>query len=90
VAWLVLLGLHVLVYLSRAVRSTVEDALPAKRKPLRGTSSRALALVAAVISGLVLAGATVPAQHRWVGLRHGHHDDRRGAGGHRVAPASPR
>ena len=68
VIWLGLLGLHVLVYLRRAL-STVEEALPARRKPVRGTILRVCALAAAVICGLALGVATVPAQHRWVDLR---------------------
>lgn len=72
VIWLGLLGLHVLAYLRRAL-STVQDALPARRKPVRGTVARVCALGAAVIGGLVIGVATVPAQHRWVDLRRDHH-----------------
>jgi hypothetical protein len=78
VIWLLLFGLHVLVYLKRAVRRTAEDALPAKQKPVRGTRARAYVLAVAVTGGLLLGAATVPAQHRWVNLRHDHHD-RKGA-----------
>jgi hypothetical protein len=74
VIWLVLLGLHVLAYLGRAWRSTAEDALPAKRKPVRGTTARAYAVATVVICGLVLGGATVPAQHHWVDLHRDHRD----------------
>jgi hypothetical protein len=80
VIWLVLLGLHVLVYLKRALRTTAEEGLPTRRKPLRGTTSRAYALAAAVVCGLVLGAATVPAQHRWVHLRRDGHDRERGRG----------
>jgi hypothetical protein len=76
VVWLALLGLHVLVYLGRAWKRTADDALPAKRRPLSGARARAFAVAAAVILGLALGVATVPAQHRWVDLRHGHHDHR--------------
>jgi hypothetical protein len=79
VIWLLLLGLHVLVYLGRAVSSTAQDALPAKRRPLRGTTGRAYAVATVVICGLVLGAATVPAQHRWVDLPRHHHDHKRGA-----------
>src|SRR5947209_19999824 len=79
VIWLALLGLHVLVYLGRALRSTAEEALPAKRRPVRGTTARAYALATVVICGLVVGGATVPAQHRWSNLRR-EHDERRGIG----------
>ena len=81
VIWLVLLGLHVLVYLGRALRSTAEDALPAKRKPMRGTTGRATALATVVLFGLVLGGATVPVQHHWVNIRRDHHERRDGAAG---------
>jgi hypothetical protein len=74
VIWLALLGLHVLVYLPRALKRTAEDALPAKRRPLRGTSARACALAAILICGLAIGAATVPAQHRWINLRRHHHD----------------
>jgi hypothetical protein len=80
VIWLLLLGLHVLAYLGRALRSTAEDALPAKRKPVRGMTARAYAVATVVICGLALGAATVPAQHRWVDLRRDHHD-RTGARG---------
>jgi hypothetical protein len=80
VIWLLLLGLHVLVYLKRALRSTAQDALPTKREPLRGRASRAYALAAVVVCGLVLGAATVPAQHRWVDLRRDHHEREQGRG----------
>jgi hypothetical protein len=76
VIWLALLGLHTLVYLGRALNRAADDALPAKRRPLSGARARAFALTAAVIFGLALGAATVPAQHRWVDLRHDHHDHR--------------
>jgi hypothetical protein len=72
VIWLALLGLHVLVYLGRAL-STVQNALPARRKPVRGAIARVSAVAAVVICGLVLGVATVPAQHRWVDLRRNDH-----------------
>jgi hypothetical protein len=71
VVWLIIFGIHVLVYFRRAV-STVRDALPARQTPVRGMTARAAALAVAVICGLVLGVATVPAQHRWVDLRRGH------------------
>lgn len=74
VIWLLLLGVHVLVYLGRAVRDTADDVLPAERKPVPGKSGRLYALAAAIVCGLVLGAAFIPAQHRWVDLRHGHHD----------------
>jgi hypothetical protein len=79
VIWLVLLGIHVLVYARRALRSTLRDALPTNGTNVRGTAARAYALAIAVILGLVLAGALVPAQHRWIDIPR-HHHDRNGAG----------
>lgn len=76
VIWLLLLGLHVLVYLGRAVRRAAEDALPARRRRVRGGNARVYALAVAVAGGLLLAAATIPAQHRWVNLRHDHRDRR--------------
>jgi hypothetical protein len=75
VVWLGLLGVHVLAYLGRALRSTAEDTVPAKRKQARGATARAYALAAVVTAGLVLGAAAVPAQHRWVDLQR-HHDER--------------
>lgn len=74
VIWLVLLGLHVLVYFTRAVRLTAEDALPEQRSEARGAAVRMYVLAAAVVSGLAIAAAAVPAQHRWIDLRRDHHD----------------
>jgi hypothetical protein len=74
VIWLLLLGVHVLVYLGRAVRSTAEDVVPAERKPVPGQSARLYGLATAVVCGLVLGAAFVPAQHRWVDIRHDSHD----------------
>jgi hypothetical protein len=78
VIWLALFGLHVLVYLGRAVRSTAHDALPAEARPVQGRTWRAYGLATAIVCGLVLGGALVPAQHRWVDLRRDHHDRREG------------
>ena len=75
VVWLVLIGLHVLVYLKRALRSTPQDILPTKQRPVRGGTARAYALAIVVIAGLVVGAATVRAQHRWIDARD-HHDQR--------------
>jgi len=77
VIWLLLLGLHVLVYLRRAFASTVQDVLPAKRTAVRGTTARVSALATVVSCGLVLGAAAVPAQHRWVDLPRDHHEHER-------------
>lgn len=74
VIWLLLLGVHVLVYLGRAVRDTADDVLPAERTPVPGKSARLYVLATAIVCGLVLGTAFIPAQHRWVDIRHDHHD----------------
>jgi hypothetical protein len=68
VTWLVLLGIHVLVYVGRALRTTAGE------RRARGAAARASVVVAVVVCGLVLGAATVPAQHRWVDLPRDHHD----------------
>jgi hypothetical protein len=80
VVWLVLLGLHVLVYLRRALSRTAQDALATKRAPLPGTSARVAALALVVICGVAVGAATVPAQHRWVYIRRGGSQRRAGLG----------
>jgi hypothetical protein len=75
VIWLVLLGIHVLVYLGRALRTTAGE----KRSRVHGAAARASALAAVVICGLVLGAATVPAQRRWVDVPRDHHDRKAGA-----------
>ncbi len=74
VVWLALLGLHVLVYFTRAVRRTAEDAAPEQRSRARSAGVRGLALAAAIVSGVVIAAAAVPAQHHWIDIRHDQHD----------------
>jgi hypothetical protein len=76
VAWLVLIGVHVLVYLRRALLRSSEDVVTARRGVVRGANWRAWALAAALIAGIVAGAATVPAQHRWVDLPRDHHHDR--------------
>ena len=72
VVWLALVGVHALVYLKRALTSSAEDAAALVRA-VRGARARAYLLTTAIISGVVLGIATVPAQHHWVNLPRGHH-----------------
>jgi hypothetical protein len=72
VIWLLLLGVHVLVYLGRALRRTADDVLPVERRPVRGKTARLYGLSIAIVGGLLLGAALVPAQHRWVNIRHDH------------------
>ncbi len=75
VIWLVLVGVHVVVYLKRALSSSSEDLRLTTRREVQGATWRSYSLAAALILGLVVGAATVTAQHRWVDLRH-HHDRR--------------
>jgi hypothetical protein len=74
VIWLVLVGVHVLVYLKRALAGSGED-LRSSTRGVPGATWRAYTVAAALMLGLVAGAATVPAQHRWVKLHR--HDDRR-------------
>ncbi|HEY1479934.1 MAG TPA: hypothetical protein VGF46_07870 [Gaiellales bacterium] len=71
VAWLILVGLHVLVYLRRALLSTREDVVA--RAAVRGAWPRTLLLAATIAAGAAVAVALVPAQHRWLHLHGDHH-----------------
>lgn len=73
VVWLVAVGVHVLVYLRRAITDSSRDLRPATRSRVRGASWRTYGVVAAVALGVVAGAATVPSQHRWIDLPR-HHD----------------
>jgi hypothetical protein len=75
VVWLVLVGLHVLVYLERALTSGTQDVAPSSRVLARGARARAYLLSVVLVSGIVIGIATVPVQHHWVDLRRGHHHE---------------
>lgn len=77
VIWLMLIGVHVLVYLKRALTDSGEDLRSTTRREVQGATWRSYALAAALILGLVAGAAAVPAQHRWVNLRR-HHEGRGG------------
>jgi hypothetical protein len=85
VAWIVLLGVHVLVYLRRTLSTASEDVGATRRRAVRGPRARAYVVAAAVVAGVAVGASTVPAQHRWVDLprdRHyrGHRDRSRDTG----------
>lgn len=84
VVWIVLVGVHVLVYLKRSLIKGTEDMATPSRASVRGARGRAYLLVVAVAAGFAVAVATVPAQHHWVNLHRDHHDRR--AGSRRAGP----
>lgn len=70
VGWMILLGLHVLVYTRRAWRETFTRDVGAKL--------RMLVVVAALAAGLVVALVTIPDQHGWLHAHGDHHHERDG------------
>ena len=79
VVWISLVGVHVLVYLRRALVSSAEDVAPSSRFAAPGARLRTYALTTAIVTGIAIGLATVPAQHRWVNLRHDHRGHDRSA-----------
>jgi len=75
VIWLLLIGVHVLVYLRRAVRDYGRHLHPSTGPAVPGARGRSYVLAAALGLGLLAGAAAVPAQHRWINL-HRHHDHR--------------
>ena len=71
VAWGVLIGVHVLAYLTRVVRDGTMDWRRNAVDVVAGVRSRRAMLVGTLLAGVLLASATLPAQ-RTV-LRHGGH-----------------
>jgi hypothetical protein len=73
--WTVIVAVHVLVYLRRAIRSTAADIVPATRRETEGAKARAFILAAVIVGGFVLGAATLPAQRQWLHLPSRHHQD---------------
>jgi hypothetical protein len=82
VVWLVLFGIHALVYLRQALTSSSQEVIAAARS-VPGRRGRGFVIATAVVSGLLIGAVTVPAQHHWVRLPRDHHD-------HRAAPSAAR
>jgi hypothetical protein len=68
VVWLILVGVHVLVYLKRALLSSKEDITAASRASVPGATGRTYLLAVAIVAGVVVGGATLPVQHHWLHL----------------------
>lgn len=74
--WVVLVGLHIIVYLRRALGGAAAEVVAAKRTAVLGARARTALLLVAVAAGVAVAAAAVPAQHRWVAIRHDRHRGR--------------
>jgi hypothetical protein len=81
--WGVLMAIHILAYLTRALRVGVADWRRHATLSVAGSHSRRGALAGALLAGLILALATYPAQQSW--LRH--RSENRGDDGLSQAPA---
>jgi hypothetical protein len=81
VLWMVLVGVHVLVYLKRALTSSKQDVTAASRASVRGARGRTYLLAGAIVAGIVVGAATLPVQHHWLHLKreHDHRDGSRGS-----------
>jgi hypothetical protein len=84
VVWLAVVGVHVLVYLRRALTSGAEDITSSSRASGHEARLRVGAISTVVATGLVAGIATVPLQHHWVDLRRDHHHHDRSAAHVRV------
>jgi hypothetical protein len=68
VAWMILVGVHVLIYLKRAIVSSAEDIKPASRAAVPGAGLRSYLLAGAIVAGIVVGVATLPVQGHWLHL----------------------
>ena len=73
--WLALVGVHVLVYLKRALTTSSNDLRSTSRSAAEGARWRSYAIASALFLGLIAGISTVSAQHRWINL-HRNHDRR--------------
>jgi hypothetical protein len=88
--WGVLIAIHILAYLTRVLRVGLTDWRRHAAPDVAGDRSRRVALLSALLAGVILALATYPAQDAWLDQRHDHgHDHGHGHGdAAALAPAS--
>ena len=79
VVWGVLMIVHVLAYLIKTLRVGSADWRRHAEPVVAGARSRRVALVAALLAGVIVALATYPAQRAWLNHRHNRGGDERGA-----------
>ncbi|MDX6525727.1 MAG: hypothetical protein QOI43_1238 [Gaiellales bacterium] len=72
VVWVVLMIVHIVAYIARALRAGTADWHPRADVAVAGTRSRRVAIVAALLAGVVVGLATYPAQQSWLSHRHHH------------------
>lgn len=70
--WGVVMIVHVLAYLARTLRVGPADWLPHAESVVAGVRARRAALAGALLTGVVVALATYPAQQAWLSHRHHH------------------
>jgi hypothetical protein len=84
--WGVLIAIHILAYLTRVLRVGLTDWRRHAAPDVAGDRSRRVALLSALLAGVILALATYPAQDAWLDQRHDHGHDHGHAAA--LAPAS--
>jgi hypothetical protein len=72
VVWGVVMIVHVLAYLARTVRIGTEDWRRGAGQAVAGMRVRRTLLAGAVLTGVIVAGATYSAQRAWLTHRHDH------------------
>jgi hypothetical protein len=73
--WGVLMAIHIIAYLTRALRVGAADWRRHATAVVAGSRSRRGALAGALLAGVILALATYPAQQSWLRQRHEHRGD---------------
>lgn len=75
IAWGILVSIHTLAYLGRALRFGLADWRLTGPTPI-GANLRRSALVIALLAGVAVSGATYTVQSNWLSHRHHDHHDR--------------
>ena len=73
--WGAVMVIHVLAYLARAVRVGQADWRPHATVIVAGARSRRVAIIGALLAGIIIALATYPTQQSWLKHRHRHGHD---------------
>jgi hypothetical protein len=68
VLWMLLVGVHVLAYLKRALISAKHDLTPSSRASVFDARGRTYLLAGAIVAGIVVGVVTLPVQHRLLHL----------------------